>query len=166
MLTLPLTAFEEFLIWEDRPAYPWSIFARLRFSGRIDRHAFEAAVASIMPRHPLLISRLELRGRRLFWVVQPGALPQVTWSAVPSGEAFPAAHRQDLREVLGLKLFVVEDLDSCDVTLQFHHACCDGAGIAVFVADLLVAYALATGARSRRLQLAPLDPGRLGRRGA
>ena len=61
---LPLTAFEEFLIWEDRPAYPWSIFARLRFSGRIDRRAFESAVEAIMPCHPLLISRLQMRGRR------------------------------------------------------------------------------------------------------
>lgn len=166
MLALPLTAFEEFLIWEDRPAYPWSIFARLRFSGRIDRQAFEAAVETIMPRHPLLISRLEIRGRRLFWVVQPGAQPEVIWSGGPRGEAFPLARRQDLREELGLRLFVVEGPDSCDVTLQLHHACCDGAGMAVFVVDLLIAYALATGARSRRLQLAPLDPGRLVRRGA
>ena len=163
---LPLTAFEEFLIWEDRPAYPWSIFARLRFSGRIDRRAFEAAVETIMPRHPLLISRLEIRGRRLFWVVQPGALPEVIWSAVPSGEAFPPARRQDLREELGLRLFIVEGPDSCDVTLQFHHACSDGAGMAGFGADLLIAYALATGAHSRRLQLSPLDPGRLAHRGA
>jgi hypothetical protein len=163
---LPLTAFEEFLVWEDRPAYPWSIFTRLRFSGRIDRPAFESAVQAIMPRHPMLISRLEMRGRRRFWIVQPGALPEMVWAAGPTGQAFPATGRQDLSKEIGLRVFVVESHDSCDVTLQFHHACCDGAGIAVFVNDLLIAYALAKGMHSRRLQLPPLDPGRLARRGA
>ena len=164
-LALPLTAFEEFLIWEDRPAYPWSIFARLRFSGRIDRRAFEAAVEAIMPRHPLLISRLQMRGRRPFWIVQPGALPEIIWSAGPTGEAFPITRRQDLHDEIGLRLFVVEGRNACDVTLQFHHACCDGAGMAVFGTDLLIAYTLATGAHSRRLQMPPLDPARLARRG-
>jgi len=165
-LALPLTAFEEFLIWEDRPAYPWSIFARLRFSGRIDRGVFEVAVRSIMPRHPLLISHLEMRGRRPHWIVQPGALPEIIWSAGPTGQAFPVTRRQDLREEIGLRLFVVESLDACDVIMQFHHACCDGAGMAVFGTDLLIAYALAAGMRSHRLQLPPLDPARLTQRGA
>ncbi len=165
-LALPLTAFEEFLLWEDRPAYPWSIFARLRFSGRIDRRALESAVQVIMPRHPLLTSRLEIRGRRPFWVVQPGALPQIAWAEGPTGQAMPATGYQDLRKEIGLRLFVVENLDSCDVTLQFHHACCDGGGIEVLVNDLLIAYALAKGVRSRRLQLPPFDPARLARRGA
>jgi len=164
---LPLTAFEEFLIWEDRPAYPWSIFARMQFSGRIDRRAFESAVAAIMPRHPLLISRVQMSGRRPFWIVQPGALPEIIWSAGPTGQAFPVTRRQDLREEIGLRLFVVESPGSCDVTLQFHHACCDGGGMSVFGTDLLIAYALAaTGTHSRRLQLPPLDPALLSRRGS
>jgi len=164
-LALPLTAFEEFLIWEDRPAYPCSIFARLRFSGRIDRQALESAVQAIVPRHPLLISCLETRGRRPFWVVQPDTLPQIVWAKGPTGQAMPATGRQNLRKQIGLRLFVVESHDSSDVTLQFHHACCDGAGIAVVVNDLLIAYALAKGVRSPKLKLPPLDPGRLARRG-
>lgn len=163
---LPLTAWEEFFIWEDRPAYPCSTFTRLRFSGRIDRRALEAAVQAIMPRHPLLISRLGMRRRRPVWVVQPGAMPQIVWAEGPTGQAFAATGRQDLRKEIGFKLFVVESHDSCEVTLQAHHACCDGAGIAVVVNDLLIAYGLATGMRSRKLQLPPLDPGRLTRRGA
>ncbi len=165
-LALPLTAFEEFLIWEDRPAYPWSIFSRLRFSGRIDRGALESAVQAIMPRHPLLISCLEMRRRRPFWVVQPGAVPQIVWAEGQTGQAFPATGRQDLRKEIGLRLFVIQGHDSCDVTLQAHHACCDGAGLVVFFNDLLIAYALATGARAGGLKLPPLDPGRLARRGA
>lgn len=47
-LSLPLTTMEEFIYWEDRPAYPWSCFARLRFSGCLDRAAFESAVSTIL----------------------------------------------------------------------------------------------------------------------
>jgi len=164
--TLPLTVFEEFLLWEDRPAYPWSCFARLQFTGRIDRDAFQSAVQMVMPRHPLLTSRLEMSGRRPSWSVQPDALPEINWLSGPTGQSLPAARQQDLRKEIGLRLFVVESGDSCDVTAQFHHACCDGVGIQSFGNDLVIAYALAKGMRSRRLQLPALDPARLARRGA
>jgi hypothetical protein len=165
-LTLPLTVFEQYLLWEDRPAYPWSCFARLQFSGRIDREAFESAVRTIMPRHPLLVSRIEMRGRRPCWNLQPDALPQIEWLRGPTGQALPTARHQDLRNAIGLRLFVVESNDSSDVTLQFHHACCDGVGIQSFGNDLVIAYALAKGIRSTRLRLPELDPVRLARRGA
>jgi len=164
-LSLPLTTFEEYLLWEDRLSYPWSCFARLQFTGQIDRKALETALRAVMPRHPLLASRLERRGGRPFWNVQPGAMPQIEWLAGPTGGALPAAGRQDLREEIGLRLFVTENGASCDVTLQFHHACCDGAGIEVFVNDLLIAYALARSAAPSRLRLPKLDSGRLARRG-
>ena len=53
-LSLPLTTMEEFIYWEDRPAYPWSCFVRLRFSGCLDRAAFESAVRTVLARHPLV----------------------------------------------------------------------------------------------------------------
>jgi hypothetical protein len=162
---LPLTVFERFLVWEDRPAYPWSCFARLQLSGRIDREAFESAVRAIMPRHPLLASRLEMRGRRPFWSVQADALPKINWISGPTGQSLPAAGYLDLRSEIGLRLFVVQNGDSCDITAQFHHACCDGVGIQSFGNDLIVAYALAKGVRSKSLRMPELDPSRLARRG-
>lgn len=165
-LSLPLTAFEEFMLWEDRFAYPYSCFARLQFTGRIDREGLESALRTVMPRHPMLAARLEMRGRRPFWSMQPDAMPRVEWLAGPTGQALPAARRQDLSRDIGLKLFVVENGDACDVTFQFHHACCDGVGIEIFINDLLIAYALARGAPRGRLRLPRLDPGLLARRGA
>ena len=163
---LPLTVFEELLFWENRPAFPLSCFARLQLSGRIDRQAFEAAVRTVMPRHPLLRSHVEAQGRRLFWKPQPDALPEVRWLSGPTGRLFPPTTYQDLRNEIGLRLLVVENGDSCDVTAQFHHACCDGVGIQALLSDILVAYALAKGAHSNRLRLPDLEPGRLERRGA
>ena len=163
---LPLTVFEELLFWENRPAYPCSCFARLQLSGRIDHEAFQAAVKAVMPRHPLLASRVEARGRRLIWKQEPDALPEIRWLSGPTGGSLPATTYQDLRDEIGLRLLVVENGNSCDVTAQFNHACCDGVGIQALLSDILVAYALAKGARSDRLRLPNLEPGRLARRGA
>jgi hypothetical protein len=163
---LPLTVFEELLFWENRPAFPCSCFARLQLAGRIDRQAFEAAVRTVMPRHPLLAARVEARGRRLFWAQQPHALPEIRWLSGPTRRSLPATTYQDLRNEIGLRLLVVENGDSCDITAQFHHACCDGVGIQALLSDILVAYALAKGAHSNRLRLPNLEPDRLARRGA
>ena len=164
--SLPLAAFEEYLLWEDRPAYPFSCFARLRFTGQIDRQALDAALRAIMPRHPLLASRLERQGWRPSWTPQPGAMPQIEWHEGPAGPELPAAGHQDLQQDIGLKVFVTRHEGSSDLTLQFHHACCDGAGIEVFVNDLLIAYAIEKNGPQDGLKLPPLDPGLLARRGA
>ena len=163
---LPLTVFEQFLLCEDRPAYPWSCFARMHFSGPIDHEAFESALRMVIPRHPLLQSRVVIQGRHLLWQRQPDVLPEIRWLPGKTGQAFPPAPYQNLRNEVGLRLFVVEDGESCDVTAQFHHACCDGVGIQTLLSDLLVAYALAKGARTDRVRLPTLDADRLARRGS
>jgi len=163
---MPLTTIEEFLLWEDRPAYPWSCFVRLHFSGRIDERALEAAVRTIMPRHPLLCSRLVSQGRRMYWEAVDDPMPEITCIEGPTGGSFPRTRNQDLRQEIGIKLFVVRDEASSDLTLQIHHACADGAGMFVFANDLLIAYARQMGVKSRRLQLPEFDPARLAQRGS
>jgi hypothetical protein len=138
---------------------------RLQFSGRIDRPAFEAAVREVMPRHPLLCAHVVAQGRRLYWQAVADPMPEIQWiDAVPAGP-FPRAKHQNLREELGVKLFVVRDDEHSSLTLQIHHACADGAGMFVFANDLLIAYAQQMGVESRRLQLPEFDPRRLERRG-
>lgn len=109
---------------------------------------------------------MEILGRRLFWKPQPDALPQITWLRGPTGHSLPQAAFQDLESEIGLRLFVVENGNACDVTAQFHHACCDGVGIQSFGNDLVLGYAMAKGLQMDRLRLPDLDPRRLARRGA
>jgi NRPS condensation-like uncharacterized protein len=163
---LPLTTIEEFLLWEDRRAYPWSCFVRLHFSGRIDERALEAAVRTIMPRHPLLCSRVVSQGRRMYWEAVDDAMPEITWIDGLPPEEMPRAKHQDLREEAGLRLFVVRNEENSQLTVQIHHACADGAGMFVFINDLLIAYARQMGVKSRRLQLPEFDPVRLAQRGS
>jgi hypothetical protein len=165
--SFPLTTFEEFLYWQDRPAYPCSCFIRLQFFGRLMRPALESALQTTLERHVLLRSRIEQRGRRLNWVPDEEPQPRITWSTGPTGGPMPTATHLDLTKEIGLRLAIVESPDETTsaLTLQFHHACCDGAGIFNFINDLLISYALETGESSDRVRLPDLEPQRLAQRG-
>lgn len=60
---LKLTAFERFQYWETSPGFPNQIVAVLDFTGPIDATLFIEAVARVLPRHPLLYSRIKSVGR-------------------------------------------------------------------------------------------------------
>jgi hypothetical protein len=165
-LSLPLTTMEEFFFWEDRPAYPCSCFARLRFSGCLDRAAFQAAVRTVVSRHPLFAAKIEADRRgRLRWAGVEDPQPRIEWESAPTGGPIPRGTRLDLRQEIGLRCFVRTNETHSDVTLQFHHACSDGAGFTLFMRELLVAYALVYGNAPRRAYLADLDLGLLAGRG-
>ena len=55
---LPLTPFEESLLGDNQPAYPWNILQRLRLDGAVDRARFKQAVLVAWQRHVLLRSRV------------------------------------------------------------------------------------------------------------
>jgi len=160
---LPLVTMEEYFLWEDRPGYPWSCFIPLRFSGKLQPSMLEEALRMVLPRHPLLRSKVEQRGKRFFWVEDETAMPEIQWiEGAPGGNELPSATHLDLRDEIGLRLLILCDEDDCDLVIQFHHACCDGKGIFVFIEDLLIAYAMANG---QSVRLPKLDLERLKVRG-
>jgi hypothetical protein len=164
-LSFPLTTMEEFLYWEDRPSYPWSCFIRLGFAGRLDRKAFDAALQVVLPRHPMLTAKVKDAGLRgLRWTVVDKPSPLIVWETAPLGDGLPLATHLDLRQEIGIRFHVRLDESASDLTIQFHHSCCDGAGIALFIRELLVAYAVAFGAKAKR-ELPELDPALLAGRG-
>ena len=68
MFPQPLTCFEEYMLHDDRPSHPMAGIFRLRLSGRLDRGAFEAALANAVQRHPLLRATVDRkRGKRPTW---------------------------------------------------------------------------------------------------
>ena len=145
---LPLSAFEEYLLVDSRPAYPMDGFLRLRFSGRFDQAALYSALVVATQRHPLLAARIR-RGRRgrWEWFAAPDEPPPIRWLAGLVGEAYPPVSQSiDLTVESGVRLLVVEHQQRSDLVLQIHHACCDGLGAFQFAAELLVAYAQAVGA--------------------
>lgn len=162
---VPFTTLEEWLFWEDRPAYPWTCFSRLHFTGQLDRTAFEAAVREALGRHPLFSAKARFRDRmHLEWVVQEDPQPAIVWESGPVGGPFPAATPLNLFHEIGIRFHVVSDGRACDVVIQFHHACCDGIGFLTFLDDLLIAYTLALGTAPANLCLPALEPEKLASR--
>jgi hypothetical protein len=165
--TFPFTTLEEWLFWEDRPAYPWSCFIRLHLTGQLDRAAFEKAVHMVLKRHPLFSAKARFRGRmHLEWVVEDDPQPIVTWRSGTPGGPFPPATSIDLFREIGIRFHIVSDGRACDLVVQFHHACCDGIGFLAFIDELLIAYTLTLGMGPNGLQLPPLEPEKLTRRGS
>ena len=95
-----LNVIEELMFWDDRPAYPWSFFVRLKFEGVIDRPTLGKALAKIIQRHPLLQSTVIQKGKRLFFVRQKDAVPEVVWSKDPPSEQLPHSRYLDITRTL------------------------------------------------------------------
>ncbi|HEX9925146.1 MAG TPA: hypothetical protein VGD99_20990, partial [Anaerolineae bacterium] len=168
LFPLPLTAFEEFLLCDDRPAYPMTAMYRLQFAGFLEPVAFRAAVEMVIQRHPLLRATVRRpRFGRPVWVEHPNWQPVIQWqpqTSHPGG--FPQLVHFNLAQEPGIRWWVLARDDGHDVIIQVQHCCSDGAGGNLIVEDLLVAYILNLGMKDGDVSLRPLDPQRLLRRGA
>jgi hypothetical protein len=134
----PLTHFEELMFHQDSPAYPATCFLRLRFHGRLDRSAFEAAARIIVSRHPLLRATIRKNSGRYRWRVGD-VETDITWVEGDQSPN-PAIDHIDLNRRHGLRLIVNRHAQRSEVLIQFHHACCDGCAIYQVVRELLIAY--------------------------
>lgn len=92
---LALTPFEKFQYWETRAGYPNQIVAVLDFVGRLDVRCFIEAVALVLPRHPLLYSRIKTAGERPVAFVWPDGAAQFGTPAETSPSADFAAEDFD-----------------------------------------------------------------------
>jgi hypothetical protein len=140
-------------------------FMRFRFAGGLVRATFEAAVKSALLRHPLLKSIVKI-GWRPSWFTLSMSQLNIAWQRGACGGPLPHATRLDIRQSTGLRVIVVQDETNTDLTLQWHHACCDGAGIFRFAEDLFVAYDGANKAGRSSVNSTPVDPSLLPSRGS
>jgi len=133
---LPLVAIEHYMLADDRDDYPMAFFVRLSLDRLPQRQAWEQAVVATLPRHPLLGATLgPTRGRRRNWVWNRSVRPETIWPGDASNQA-----PLDLNHQAGLRIHAEQLADGARLTLEFHHACCDGLGALKFVQDLLAAY--------------------------
>jgi len=164
LFPLPLTPFEGYYWSDDTREYPTTFLIELGLSGNLDHDAFLAALEQAFVRHPMLDAVIDDRGRVPQWVPCPNLEPAVDWAdrSVPiSGEG----EFIDLKTSRGLRIWVRTGDDSTRVLLQFHHACCDGAGTFFFLQDLFIFYANELAGDGARLPLPELSVERLRDRG-
>lgn len=162
---LPLTVIEEVLHWLDRPACPWSCFARLSLSKAPEREALESAARLVIRRHPLLRARLVPGRRAPAFRIGDDDAPDVTWLSGPVGGPLPALPPIDLARENGVRFAVVEGDGAADLVVQWHHVCCDALGILAAVHDLLAAWDHAASGAPGEPDLPRLEPERLRDRG-
>jgi hypothetical protein len=140
MMELPLVAFERYMLADDRPSHPMSLWVRLVFEGRLDWERMENALAQTSARHPLTTAVVrERRLRRPTWR-QASSTVAVRRRADPA-RADGRSPAIDIRCEPGLRAWFDERAAEPIVWLQFHHVCCDGVGALQFADDLLRAYA-------------------------
>lgn len=153
----PLTPLEQLLV--EAQGGDLHFFARLRFAGRFERAAFEAAARSVLERHPLAASTVARVDGRACW--RPGpARARLRWLAEDAPE--PELEPETPERVPGLETVVREGRDRTAVTVRIHHAVCDGRGALLLLRDFFVAYARALG---REAVPEPLETTRIAARG-
>ena len=150
---------------DDRDKYPMSFIVQLELSGEIDRAAFEEAIFQSLERHPLLQATIgPAKQGKDCWLEAKNKTPVIDWGELNEPIEFPNGERINLREEIGLRMFIRHDEHRAIVTSQFHHSTCDGIGSYQFLGDVLFEYAIRTGA-SHLEPPAELEPKKLRGRG-
>ncbi|MEI8228791.1 MAG: hypothetical protein WCH77_11090 [Planctomycetota bacterium] len=148
---LPLTAFEEHMLLDDRPSHPMVIVARFDFVDDAPPATLAEAFHTTLLQEPLLTARVN-RGRmgRPRWL--PGAIPQLKESRVEHGLAGNAQWtgplpRLDPESGRVIHAEAIQHSAGWSILLAVHHAACDGLGLVGFVERWLLA---ADGKSARR----------------
>ncbi len=163
---LPLAAFEEYMLWDDRPTHPMSIIARLRFAGQLDRRATAEALETVVARHPLLRATIRKNpAGRLEWIETADHPPAIAWIEGPQPDRLPLMGPIDLFSEPGLRVWAAADSQRSSLVLQVHHAACDGKAVVQVLDDFLRSYARTADRTGTPIELSPCDAEALRGRG-
>lgn len=125
---------------DDSPASPMVFYVQLDFSGPLHPELLDEALRVAVARHPLLTAKITpAKGNRLCWVPLP-CDPECIWLSAESRPPLQAEEYLDVRQRPGLRIWCRQLGETTRLTLQFHHAACDGTGAYRFIGDLLIAY--------------------------
>ncbi len=166
LFPLPLTAWELYMLLDDRPAYPMTSVIDVQLRGRLNEDVFRAALDEVLKRHPLLGCLVEWRRLRgACWVPAPQRKPMLDWGPAGAPRFCPDGLAIDLRRELGVRIWVRQGEQEATASFQLHHSVCDGVAIIEVIGDLLAAYGMLVAEGERKPRLAPLDPAKLRLRG-
>lgn len=128
---VPLTAFEEHMIADDRMTHPMVITVRLDFAGAPPPPMLAAAFTETLRREPLLTARVQPRRlTRPRWV--PGRMPNLVITpadAAPAGPWSSGLPRLDPLTGPVLHAEVLTRADGWTLCIAAHHAATDGLGL-------------------------------------
>ena len=164
---LPLAAFEEYMLRDDRPKYPMSIIARLRFTGQLDRRATTEALETVVARHPLLRAKVrKTPAGRMEWIASADRPPAISWIDGPGHNRLPSMQPINLFAEPGLRSWATADSQGSSLVWQVHHAACDGKAVFQALDDFVRSYARISAGEQSAIELSPCDPQTLYGRGS
>ena len=141
-----LTPFEEYMFWDETPAFPMTSWQRFRFSGRLDPGLLLDALRAAAARHPLMNARIELRCGRPYWRFD-SAEPDILF--YKSEDEEKGLIPPDIRKSHGLGVFYraweEDGRPMTDLGFSVHHSVSDGMGNMSFFEDLFLNYAAKKG---------------------
>lgn len=141
LFPLPLTAFERFMLADESSDFPMVFYLQVRLAGVVDRRVMRLAVDEALSRHPLLCCTVKTTWRGGQWVWAGNQVTEPDWDRERWMSEQPWRQPIDLRTTIGLRVWGEQQSDHAIITMQFHHACCDGIGAAQFLEDVAIAYA-------------------------
>lgn len=160
---LAMAPFEAMALYDNWKDYPMSCGAIFTLRGVVNRTAFDHALKMAARRHPLVSANLRRsRMGRLKWVPSANDF-KPRWIGTADATDFAASQPYDLSNEPGVRIWVQQRGEVARVFVEFHHACCDGAGGMSFMDDVFALYASQTG--SATADLPPLEMSRLKSRG-
>jgi hypothetical protein len=162
---LPLSDFEYYMYCDDSPRYPMTFCLRAHLQGRLRKKDLEEALSVALERHPLFQARIQRTWRGYVWIPVTDRKIPLEWSDDPESQS-PEPGWLDLSREPGLRVWVRTNGDRSTITVQYHHACCDGVGALQFLGDLLAHYGSLTSTENQpQPVLQELFPDLLLRRG-
>jgi NRPS condensation-like uncharacterized protein len=164
---LPLTTAEEFMLWEDRPAYPWSWYMRIRLDGGLQRTAFEQAIRNTVARQPMLRALIRPRGWRSYqWEFENVPEPTIDWIDQTPTDDYPETTFLDPRSEPGLRVTVTSDGRQTHAAFLVHHCSVDGLSTMALITEALINYTNLISADGEEVPLPEIDIARLPQRNA
>lgn len=151
---IPLTAFEEHMLLDDRPSHPMAIVTRFDFVDGPPPASLESAFHDTLQSEPLLSARIDRSTwGRPRWA--PGVMPRLARSRRHASTGQPvewtgALPRLDARTGPVLHAEVIEHDAGWSLLVAVHHAAADGIGLVGFVERWLLASAGKPGRWRRR----------------
>ena len=107
LFPLPLTTFEKYMLWDDRPDYPMVFAFQLKLSGELHREVFESSLDEALSRHPLLCTLVKSSAHSgPVWMLTEGLKPTVNWDVLSAEISSPRGERIDLNSEVGLRVWV------------------------------------------------------------
>lgn len=155
---LHIAPIDWYFLCDDSAEYPMVFYVQLDFTGVISRDAFDFALEEALKRHPLLYAVVQpAKQNRLCWVLAPDLMPRIEWTDQEVPNCLSNGEQLNIYSIPGLRIWARQTNDQTRMTLQFHHASCDGTGAYRFVGDLLACYMSRLPSCANQVELGEFD---------